>query len=165
MARNVRNVDSVSTIGSSRAGILASTRKRGPRKADHRKFRSKYRARENTGICGYVGRTFTVRRTTEIRLNLRIRGVIRMICSRIHGGCNGACVQAAAKNPVVLLSKKLTLKEDRPVKQLVCHSKKTESAIRISRSGSKAARPSTTISKSCDYPRRAHGRWMRPGPR
>src|ERR1700704_705242 len=60
-----------------------------------------------------------------------------------------------AENTVVLLSKKLTLKEDSPVKQIICHSRKTESAIRISRSGSKTARPSMTILKLSGCSRRA----------
>src|SRR5882672_9318050 len=62
---------------------------------------------------------------------------------------------------VVLLGKKLTLVEVRFVKQIICHTKKTESAIRISRGGSKEVRLRKTLLKlpGCRLP--AHWQWMK----
>src|ERR1700694_726888 len=73
----------------------------------------------------------------------------------------GACFPGSAEITVVLPSKKLTLKEDRLAKQIICHSKKTESPIRILRSGSETAPLSTTLSKLSGCPLRANGRWMK----
>src|ERR1700682_5973984 len=64
---------------------------------------------------------------------------------------------------VVLLGKKLTLVEARNVKQIICHTKKTESAIRISRSGSKAVRLRKTLLKLRGRQLHGHWRWMKPG--
>src|SRR3984893_7411643 len=66
-----------------------------------------------------------------------------------------------SKKSVFLLSRKLPLEEHRLVKQFVWDIKKTESLIRLSRSGSKAARLPTTIWKRSGCPPHARGRWMR----
>src|SRR5665647_1281786 len=66
---------------------------------------------------------------------------------------------AADEISVFLLSKKLTLDEDRLVKQIVWDIKKTESVIRLSRSGSKASHLPKVIRRRFDCRPRARGRW------
>ncbi len=65
----------------------------------------------------------------------------------IRGSCAAFSSRRRLEITVVLLGKKLTLVEVRNVKQIACHTKKTESAIRISRSGSKAVRLRKTLLK------------------
>src|SRR5712691_610842 len=80
----------------------------------------------------------------------------------IRGSCATFTSRRLLEITVVLLGKKLTLAEVRFVKQIVCHTKKTESAIRISRSGSKAVRLRKTLLKLPGCRLRAHWRWMKP---
>ena len=65
---------------------------------------------------------------------------------------------------VFLLSTKLTLGEDRLVKQIVWDIKKTESVIRLSRSGSTASNPPEMIRRPFACRRRERGRWTKPAP-
>jgi hypothetical protein len=60
--------------------------------------------------------------------------------------CDAVVFEPLPKLTVVLLSKKLTLKEDRLATQIKCRSEKTKSQIRIFRRGSKTTSLSTTIS-------------------
>src|SRR5260370_12410927 len=82
------------------------------------------------------------------------------------GTIRGSCATFASRRrleiTVVLLGKKLTLVEVRNVKQIECHTKKTESAIRISRSGSKAVRLRKTLLKLRGCQLRPHCRSMTP---
>src|SRR6186997_1664622 len=70
------------------------------------------------------------------------------------------------KFTVVLLGRKLTLKQVRLVKQIACRSRKTESLIRPFRIGRKAARWSApTILSCCVCPLCEQRRWMKREPR
>src|ERR1700694_492453 len=84
-----------------------------PRKADHRKLRGKRGRFEVAGSRGHTRRTSTVRRTRRILPQLADSGVFRMV--RLETAA--AATILFVENSVVPLSKKLTLKEDRPVKQ------------------------------------------------
>src|SRR6266480_1507073 len=114
-------------------------------------------ARETTGLCIASGNHYGQYNYGEFISRCNICGDARGIRP------NSARVAALfrLKITVVLRGAKLTLNERRLDKQMICHSKKTESAIRISRSGSKAARLWTTILKLPGCPLRAHGRWKK----
>jgi hypothetical protein len=84
-----------------------------PRKADHRKLRGKRGCRAVTGNRGHAKRISTVRRTRKVLPQLADSGVFRMVRRETAGAATILFVEDSS----VLLNKKLTLKEDRPVKQ------------------------------------------------
>src|ERR1700737_1707887 len=87
-------------------------------------LRSKSNARETTGVLAHAKSISTVRRTTEIGLLLLrfLRQCTAFVAnSRVR---RRSSFRGFAEITVVFLSTKLTLKEDRLVKQIICHSNK-----------------------------------------
>src|SRR5260370_34890881 len=87
------------------------------------RLRSKSDARETTGTLAHAGSFSTVGRTTEIRSVVAKFTPIHGQFAPNHRRQRCSCFRGFAEIPAALLSKKLTLKEDTPVKQVIGQSK------------------------------------------
>src|ERR1700687_2023492 len=94
-------------------------------------LRSRSNARETTGILAHAKCISTLRGTTENDPSWQHSPQYAGDSAPNPRQGRRACFPGSAEITVVLPSKKLTLKEDRLAKQIICHSKKTELPIRI----------------------------------
>src|SRR5260370_35110225 len=87
------------------------------------RLRSKSDARETTGTLAHAGSFSTVGRTTEIRSVVAKFTPIHGQFAPNHRRQRCSCFRGFAEITAVLLRKTLTLKQDKPVKQRIRHSK------------------------------------------
>jgi hypothetical protein len=106
--------------------MVACPREMESRKQASRKLRSKYRARENTGMRVYGKGISTIRKSTEIRCNAATSETMRRRIAVNLQDERSFCRRVLVEITVVLPGSELTLGQESAIKQITWHSKKPD---------------------------------------